>query len=469
MTPGAGETAPCDESAILVTLTRMASLDPKAVLAGRATNRPPRLIIIGMVVAGVCMLIALGSYVVFGGPLSTLLGLVLALPTTVVLVGLVLLIDRIEPEPPLKLAFAFLWGAGVAVLIALVVNTAGTILFFTPVFGTEAGQVFSASFGAPLVEETCKGALLFLLLWRRKDEIDGPTDGIVYAAMVGLGFALIENVNYYMQAMSHGGGMALVFTVILRGVASPLCHPLFTAMTGLGVAYAATHRGPLRYLAVLGGWIAAMFLHFIWNFSSGFGYLGLGVAYVILLGVFIGIVVILVKDRHRMIGLIGRYLPGYQGLGIVTQQDVQMLSSMSARRNARKAVSGRLGSRAGTAMAEYQLAATELALLHAHADTRTVEPERFARRRDALVDLMRSAHALFAPPGPGWQPSGPPGPPPPVPQPPQPGPPPGNWGPPPPASQPPRQPGPGAQPPPPPPGYGPPQPPPAPGPPPGSR
>ena len=41
---------------------------------------------------------------------------------------------------------------------------------------------------------------------------------------------------------------------------APLLHPLFTSMTGLGVAYAAARRhagaGP-----VIAGWLAAMLLH----------------------------------------------------------------------------------------------------------------------------------------------------------------------------------------------------------------
>ena len=59
----------------------------------------------------------------------------------------------------------------------------------------------SATFGAPFVEETLKGAVLVGLLWRRRQEFDGPTDGIIYAAMVGLGFAMIENVGYYINAL----------------------------------------------------------------------------------------------------------------------------------------------------------------------------------------------------------------------------------------------------------------------------
>ena len=64
--------------------------------------------------------------------------------------------------------------------------------------------------------------------------------------MVGLGFAMIENVGYYINALvsPERGGIALLgYTFVLRGVLSPLLHPIFTSMTGLGVAYAARPHG----------------------------------------------------------------------------------------------------------------------------------------------------------------------------------------------------------------------------------
>ena len=70
-----------------------------------------------------------------------------------------------------------------------------------------------------------------------------PADGVIYAAMVGLGFAMIENVGYYINALvspERGGIELLGYTFVLRGLVSLLLHPIFTSMTGLGVAYAAS-------------------------------------------------------------------------------------------------------------------------------------------------------------------------------------------------------------------------------------
>jgi RsiW-degrading membrane proteinase PrsW (M82 family) len=366
------------------------------VIEGRLTNRPSTPMIVGLVITGLCLLIVLVLYLIFSGAVTTFVAIVLTVPTGVALVGVLLLLDRLEPEPPLRLLFAFLWGAGVACLFALVINTTG-ILVFAAAVGMRTGTFFGAVLLAPLVEETLKGSLLLLLLWRRRDEINGPTDGIIYAGMVGIGFALVEDVNYYSEAL-HESAAALVAVVVLRGIVSPLCHPLFTSMTGLGVTYAANHRGPRGVFAVIGGWIAAMLLHGIWNLSGAFGLLGQLVAYLILLGVIGLLVVVLVRDRRRIVGLIRHYLPLYDHLGIVTPADVAMLATLHSRSAARRWARTRLGAPAARAMADYQLAATELAMLHDHAASRTVDPDRFAARQVALVNLMRVAHAAFAPP-----------------------------------------------------------------------
>ena len=47
-----------------------------------------------------------------------------------------------------------------------------------------------------------KGLVLLGLFKFRRTELDGLTDGIIYASMVGLGFAMSENVSYYLAALN---------------------------------------------------------------------------------------------------------------------------------------------------------------------------------------------------------------------------------------------------------------------------
>ncbi|MBB5157922.1 PrsW family intramembrane metalloprotease [Saccharopolyspora phatthalungensis] len=372
----------------------MPALSPRSVLEGRSSNRAPIPLIIGLAVSGFCLLLALTFYLWQGGPVNVVIGTGLALPTAVVLISLILLIDRLEPEPQLNLWLALGWGAGVAIIGALIVNTGSEILM-APVLGAETAAAITVSIVAPVVEESFKGALLLYLLWVRRHEIDGPTDGIVYAGMCGLGFALVENVLYYMQGLGAETGDIWV-TVLIRGVIAPLGHPLYTAMTGLGVAYAATHRGVGRFFAVVGGWCGAVFLHALWNGSLTLaGFPGMVAAYLLQFLVLIAVIVVLVLDRKRLVHLIRRYLPAYIPSGLVQPNDVQMLGSMAGRRQARHWARAQAGTTGARAMGDYQLAATELALLHAQAEKNTIAPEAFFARREAILGLMRSARDAF--------------------------------------------------------------------------
>ncbi|GAA2155084.1 PrsW family intramembrane metalloprotease [Actinomadura napierensis] len=395
----------------------MARVDPKAVLEGRIPGRPPVGLIVGLTVSSLCVVLALAADVLSGGA-GFWVGVVLAILPIPALVALALTLDRLEPEPPRALLFAFMWGAGVAVFGALVLNTLGLLYVTIPIFGEVKGHVVSATFGAPVIEESLKGAVLIGMLWFRRNEIDGFADGIIYAAMVGLGFAMMENITYYMRAFEDGGAQQLQAVFILRGLIAPLSHPLFTSMTGLGVAYAATHRRG-QLLAPAAGLIGAMILHGLWNGATTFGLGGLGVVYLLDFGVLVTLIVIVTVERRHTVRRIEAYLPMYAGTGLVTPQDVRMLRSIPSRRAARRWAKSVGGPPAGRAMVDYQLAATELALLHKRADRGNAEPHWFATRRDSLLELMSLARQAFlrTPPrrggpaagAPPWAPQGPSG------------------------------------------------------------
>src|SRR4029453_7670759 len=55
-------------------------------------------------------------------------------------------------------------------------------------------------------------------------------------------------------------------TFFLRGVLAPWGHPLYTSMTGIGFGIAReTDKTWVRYMAPLGGYLAGVTLHAIWN------------------------------------------------------------------------------------------------------------------------------------------------------------------------------------------------------------
>ena len=380
----------------------MRPLDTKAILEGRTPGRHSLGLVSGIAVSVLCMLVMLG-YLLFSGfsgagsegVVAFFISLVAAVIPVSIIIPLVLLLDRLEPEPNSVLLFAFLWGAGVAVLASFILNTLGMELYTVPRFGEDFRAYVSAAVGAPLVEESAKGIALLLLLWRRRHEIDTATDGIIYAAMVATGFAFVENVSYFLSALFSEGASGFAVTFVLRGIIAPLGHPIYTAMIGLGVAYAATHPGLVARIAMpVLGWLGAVVLHALWNGSTAFGWTGLGVVYALLFCVLVALIGVTVHDRRRQVAAIATYLPPYISTGLVTPADIRMLSTMSGRKQARAWARRTAGVRGRRAMEDYQLAATELALLHRRLDRGVAMPA-WWERRDAILALMHMAREAF--------------------------------------------------------------------------
>lgn len=394
----------------------MPALDSKAILEGRKPGSRSYGLLIGIFVSVLCTLGMLGYLLMAGlvtggvsGVIGFLISLVAAVIPVAILIPLILMLDRLEPEPGSMLLFAFLWGAGVAVGASFILNTAGMQLGTVPLFGADLGTFVSTAVGAPVVEESAKGLVLLVLLWRRRYEIDSYTDGVIYAGMVATGFAFTENVLYFLTSYFEEGFFGMAFTFVLRGLIGPLGHPIYTAMIGLGVAYAAMRRGPMRLVAPVAGWVAAVLLHALWNGSTIFGWYGLGAAYLVLFFVLVAIIGVAVQDRRRQVAAISYYLPPYTPTGLVSPADIRMLSSMGGRRAARAWASRNAGVRGRRAMQDYQLAATELALLHQRLDRGVARPH-WEGRRDAFLALMHVAREAFlgrvqAPAAPAWAPS----------------------------------------------------------------
>jgi RsiW-degrading membrane proteinase PrsW (M82 family) len=162
-------------------------------------------------------------------------------------------LDHLEPEPPAMRWNAFLWGAGVSVLVASAVNE-----FFMAGFGLIAAAVVSA----PIIEEVMK--VRGISTAAKRGQLDSPLDGAVYAGYVGLGFAAVENVIYFSNAVSED---ALGITFVVRGLLSPLAHPYFCVWAGLMVGRAVV-EGRSRTLAVLRGLAVAIPLHASWNLAA---------------------------------------------------------------------------------------------------------------------------------------------------------------------------------------------------------
>ncbi len=290
-----------------------------------------------LVVAGILVALLLGllTLLLIGlgtGFVPLLVGLVLATLPVPIYVALALWIDRFEPEPPWTLATAFFWGALVAIFIAFVLNTLGGGIVGA-LLGDNAGEFFASVVSAPIVEETAKALVIFGLFFWKRAEFDGVIDGIVYAAMVGLGFAMTENIQYYGGA-AREGNVALI--VMLRGALAPYSHPLFTSMTGIGLGLASqTDKRAVKIFAPVAGLFIAMSLHGLWNLSASInGLLYFAVYFFIMVPVFIAVLVTIYYALKREGRLVREHLLCDLHQGFFTPQEYECLCSVRGRMGA---------------------------------------------------------------------------------------------------------------------------------------
>jgi protease PrsW len=376
----------------------MLPIPPKPVLDSRRFGRTSIPFLLGLALFSLVAIGALGLVVAERGPAPALFGLLLAMLPIPLLVALILLIDRLEPEPRALLLAIFGAGAGIAVIILLLGQITGSAAIAIPELGPHAGRDVAisvgAAIGAAVVAEALKGTVLLALLPSRRTEIDGATDGVVYASMVGLGFALVANL--YAYSVAWGDGISSIAEEFgRRGVFGPLWEALFTSMIGLGIAYAAARPGRSGYWAIGIGWILAIALDALWNKSVAEGGASLALTYGILFVVLAVVVGLVFADWRRIVGMINSFLPQFAGPATVQRSDLQMLTSLRLRRLGRQWARLNIGDDARRAMSVYQLAATELAMACNRNSHGRLSPEQFERHRDDSLSLMRETSGLI--------------------------------------------------------------------------
>ncbi len=364
-------------------------------LGSAAQRRRVLLPVLGLVALAIPVLIALGVISTDVGGDAVLVGVMAAVLPVLPVVGVFLWVDRWEPEPPRLLLAAFLWGAGISVLGATIVNDTSTA-FGERVLGTGGGDLVGAVISAPVIEEALKGSFLVGLLWLRRREFDGVVDGIVYAGLVATGFAFTENVLYFGRAFAidglvgDGGGVATVF--LMRGVLAPFAHPVFTAMTGIALGLAVRRHNQARWtLLPFIGYLGAVGLHSLWNASAGFGFLPTFYG-VIMVPLFGGLIALVLWQRRREQRVISAALPGFASAGWIAPSEVPLLASQAGRRGWSAAVRRQAGEAAADAVRDYQHAVTELAFSQNRTSPGDVSTDAGWRHHEELDALLAARH-----------------------------------------------------------------------------
>lgn len=337
-----------------------------------------------LVGAGVMGLVLLAA----GAPDAIAIGVVLAALPVAPLLGSYLWLDRYEPEPRSLLLLGLGWGAFVATSAALFLQAFDA-------FALGSDEATQAVVVAPLTEEAAKALFIVLLLVYRRAELDGVLDGIVYAGMVGIGFAFMENILYLSQAYigddEHVGGIEqAVFLFVIRGVFSPFAHPFFTAFVGIGIGIAVSTRSrPLQIAAPLVGYALAVATHSLWNASllldEGSG--AFATYLVLMVPGFLVMVGFAVWSRRREGALLATALTDCARRGFLHPNEVPWLARIPARRECRRHAAEVGGEAALEAMKLYQAEAIELGFLH-HRFLRGTAPPDYRETGEAHVQRM---------------------------------------------------------------------------------
>jgi RsiW-degrading membrane proteinase PrsW (M82 family) len=297
-------------------------------------------------------------------------------------------LDRYEPEPRRYKFAAFVWGGVIAVAIALALE-----LWIQKAWDLSDKEM--ASFIAPLAEEPAKCLFLALTFVRARRVIDGFLDGLIYAGIVGIGFAFIENIGYYASSylgspdIQVAGAEGVTTTFVVRGLFSPFAHPLFTSAFGIAIGLAASRRSKtLKVLICLLGVLASAGLHAVWNGSLSYGGgAGFVLAYLALGAVLVALSVLAIIVRNRQVRILERSLSYVAQRGWIHPAEIPYLSRFGYRKAARRYAKEHGGKVAAQIVKRYQRLATEMAFLHDGLMSGRTLPQG-VERTYALLDAM---------------------------------------------------------------------------------
>ncbi len=353
-----------------------------------------RILLWGM--AGTGFLIGAFLITLFMSQSAGLAGVLLAAAVSTTVIGIVvplfMWVDRLEAEPPRMLWFAFLWGALVATAASIVLS-----LGLTPMleaFGVPS-EVAGSVVAAPVVEEfaKCAGVLVIFAMARR--EFNGVVDGIVYAGMVAIGFAFVEDILYLASSYEVLGQSGLISIFVIRCLFTPFAHPMFTVCFGIALGMVA-HKQHARYVVPAIGFMAAVGAHAMWN-AATLTDMWVPLYFLVQFPLFLGFIWMMTWARRAEAMMIRDHLTAYGMNGWFTPSEVAMLSSPARRREARRWAKDTYGRTGEAAMRAFQDESSELAIACDHPG-RGDNAQWWGPREQSLLHTSAGHRALFASP-----------------------------------------------------------------------
>jgi RsiW-degrading membrane proteinase PrsW (M82 family) len=317
-------------------------------------------------------------------------------------------LDLYEREPISLVLGALVWGAVAATVLSGIANE-GWGLVVSRLGGPAFAATWTAALTAPIVEETLKALGVVLIYLIARDEMDDMMDGFVYGAMCGLGFAIVEDVFYFIAIFGGSpGGVLAGFYV--RVVSSGLYgHVLYTGLAGIGIAYFVTRRGEVsttrRFLVAFGLFAAAVAGHFLWNspllnfFPTRVEDVGDWLAIPLAAAIkglpLLLFVVVIVRLAHRRERFwLESALSSEVGTPALSAAELQVLLEPRTRRRSRREMRRRAGETAARLLKRLQREQVNLAMVRAR--TYVDDAPELVRQRELCRSLRG---ALLAMPG----------------------------------------------------------------------
>lgn len=195
--------------------------------------------------------------------------------------------DKHEREPLSLLLISFIYG-----MFSTLITFGITIPFdiFISIHPDNLiGQFYDAFFKVALVEEFSKFIFVRFILYPNKN-FNEPFDGIVYAVMVSMGFATLENLVYVYRYGFETG--------LLRMVTAVPAHATFGVMMGYFLGRAKFTHSREVYLSFV-ALLVATFFHGIYDYFWFIGQVT-GVWAGIWIGAIVALVVGLVLSRNAI-------------------------------------------------------------------------------------------------------------------------------------------------------------------------
>lgn len=244
-------------------------------------------------------------------------------------------LDRYEREPIWLVGLVFVWGASIGVGCGCGLNLA-VLAPVSEVFGPETTMGVSTVVIAPVAEEFTKGLVFLPLVWT--DKFDNETDGLVYGAATGLGFATLENLLYFTKFATSpefaAGGFVVL--VAMRTLFSAVMHCISSSLLGMAIGYARHRKDTLKWIVYPAiGYGLAVVNHGLWNAASVLseihsGFQLAGVALVVLASLLLfGITQWSLQREHERIR---RYLRKEANRGLIPEPHVDIIPYWSRRR-----------------------------------------------------------------------------------------------------------------------------------------